>query len=78
MNRSRIAQCLLMTGVVLSLLLAGGCTTKPQVDWNARVGSFTYDQAVVELGPPDRVTELAPTVLPNKGAEVVVYCGSAT
>ena len=26
--------------------------------------------------PPDRVRELAPEVLPNKGADIVVYCGS--
>jgi len=23
------------------------------VDWDSRVGSFTYDQAIAELGPPD-------------------------
>ena len=26
----------------------------PQVDWNSRVGHFTFDQAVTELGPPDK------------------------
>ena len=28
--------------------------------------------------PPDRVTELAPQLLPDKGAEIVVYCASPT
>ena len=28
--------------------------------------------------PPDRVAELAPTVLPDKSAEIVVYCASPT
>jgi rhodanese-related sulfurtransferase len=28
--------------------------------------------------PPDKVTELAPTLLPDKGAEIVVYCASPT
>jgi rhodanese-related sulfurtransferase len=28
--------------------------------------------------PPDRVRELAPRLLPDKGAAVVVYCGSPT
>lgn len=28
--------------------------------------------------PPDRVRELAPTLLPDKGAEIVVYCSSPT
>ena len=26
--------------------------------------------------PPDQVQELAPTLLPNKNAEIVVYCAS--
>src|SRR6266540_653928 len=28
--------------------------------------------------PADRVRELAPRVLPDKGAEIIVYCGSST
>jgi rhodanese-related sulfurtransferase len=28
--------------------------------------------------PPDRVQELAPRLLPDKGAEIVVYCSSPT
>jgi rhodanese-related sulfurtransferase len=28
--------------------------------------------------PPDRVKELAPQLLPDKGAEIVVYCASPT
>jgi rhodanese-related sulfurtransferase len=28
--------------------------------------------------PPDRVRELAPTLLPDKGAEIIVYCSSPT
>lgn len=28
--------------------------------------------------PPDRVTQLAPQVLPDKNAEIVVYCASPT
>jgi rhodanese-related sulfurtransferase len=26
--------------------------------------------------PPDKVRELAPTLLPDKGAEIIVYCQS--
>jgi len=40
-------------------LLFGGCATKPKVDWDTRVGSYTYDQAVVELGPPARESKLS-------------------
>ena len=41
----------------------------------------TYDHAhlpnALQL-PPDRVAELAPEILPDKSAEVVVYCSSPT
>ena len=36
-----------------------GCATTPKVDWNARVGNYTYDQAVAELGPPDKSAKLS-------------------
>ena len=36
-----------------------GCKSTPRVDWDARVGNYTYDQAVVELGPPDRTARLS-------------------
>lgn len=48
-----------MVGMTFALFAGGGCTTKPKVDWNSRIGSFNYDQAVIELGPPDRVTEIS-------------------
>ena len=28
--------------------------------------------------PPDQIEALAPTLLPYKGAEIIVYCASAT
>ncbi|HEY0378958.1 MAG TPA: rhodanese-like domain-containing protein [Pyrinomonadaceae bacterium] len=28
--------------------------------------------------PPDRVRELVPNLLPDKGAEIIVYCSSPT
>ena len=31
-----------------------GCVTTKKVDWNTRVGNYTYDQAVTEMGPPDK------------------------
>jgi hypothetical protein len=30
-----------------------GCTTT-KIDWAGRVGVYTFDQAVLELGPPDK------------------------
>lgn len=45
--------------LVTLLLWITGCTSKPKVDWNSRVGSYTFDEAVIELGPPDRQTEIS-------------------
>lgn len=39
-------------------LVACGCRTTPKIDWQSRIGSYTYDQAVLELGPPDRYAKL--------------------
>jgi hypothetical protein len=44
---------------LLSAWLLAGCASTPKVDWNARVGNFIYDQAVAELGPPDKSTKLS-------------------
>jgi hypothetical protein len=45
--------------VLFFIAAAGGCKSTPKVDWNSRVGNFTYDQAVVELGPPDKSAKLS-------------------
>ncbi len=44
--------------VIFSFCLAG-CKSTPPVDWNARVGAYTFDQAVTDLGPPDKQTKLS-------------------
>ena len=54
----KIAACL----VALSLLIWSGCASRPKVDvnkidWNSRVGNYTYEQAVSELGKPDVLAE---------------------
>ena len=43
---------------LLAALVLAGCATGPKIDWAARVGNYTYDQAVLELGPPDKVAKL--------------------
>ena len=48
----------LLSCLFLCSYFIAGCTTKPRVDWNSRVGSFTFDQAVRELGPPDKSAKL--------------------
>ena len=42
-----------------AFLLSAGCKSTPKVDWNQRVGNFTYDQAVAELGPADKTAKLS-------------------
>lgn len=43
--------------VALLSLAFAGCTTQ-KVNWAARVGNYTFDQAVMELGPPDKQAKL--------------------
>ena len=47
-----------MVLIVFAALLLAGCVT-PQIDWAARVGNYTYDQAVMEFGPPDKLAKLS-------------------
>lgn len=46
-----------LAGIVVLAVLLTGCAAN-KVDWGARVGNYTYDQAVVELGPPDKEAKL--------------------
>src|SRR6266516_4399408 len=48
------AACLVLSNVFLV-----GCKTPPKIDWNSRIGNYTYDQAVAELGPPDKSAKLS-------------------
>ncbi len=43
----------------LAVALIAGCKTMSKVDWNSRVGSYTYNQAVAELGSPDKQSKLS-------------------
>lgn len=40
------------SGACLAALLVG-CETYGRADWNARVGNYTWDQSLQELGPPE-------------------------
>ena len=40
----------------MALLLSACATTK--VDWQSRVGGYTFDQAVTDMGPPDKDAKL--------------------
>jgi hypothetical protein len=53
--RSMMPWCaVLVVGVWLT-----GCATTPRVDWNSRVGVYSYDQSVIDLGPPDKMAKLS-------------------
>ena len=45
--------------LTLAIVVIVGCKTTKPVDWNSRVGTYTFDQAVTELGPPDKQTTLS-------------------
>ena len=47
----------LLACLCVALWLAG-CATQ-RVDWAARIGHFTYEQAVLDMGPPDKHAKLA-------------------
>lgn len=51
----RIFRFALMTICLTSL----ACATHKRVDWNSRIGSYTYDQTVSEMGPPDKLATLS-------------------
>ena len=53
-NRARTKWLLPLLAAALA-----GCVTTSRIDWTARVGNYTYDQAVAELGPPDKAAKLS-------------------
>lgn len=48
------------TSLLLACLFLGlaGCSTVPKKLWDSRVGNYTYDDAIKELGPPDKSAKL--------------------
>ena len=43
---------------LLTVALLSGCVTQ-KVDWQTRVGNYTQDQAIADLGPPDKSAKLS-------------------
>ena len=60
MKRISILQEIVCAGVAGSALalLASGCATGGTADWNHRVGNYTYDRAVADLGCPTRTNTI--------------------
>ncbi len=44
--------------LAVSVMFNSGCASTPKPDWNERIGNYTYDDAVRELGPPASTTKL--------------------
>lgn len=44
--------------LAILIMLGPGCASTPKVDWNQRIGNYTFDDAVRELGPPVGSTRL--------------------
>jgi hypothetical protein len=57
--KTRITIATLWSLLAAFTLAVCGCSTTKKVDWNSRVGNYTYDQAVTEFGPPDKQTTLS-------------------
>jgi hypothetical protein len=53
-----MTRCLNILSALFCVVVVMGCASS-RVDWPARVGNYTYDQAVNELGPPDKQTTLS-------------------
>ena len=54
MNNEAWVQRFLRACALLALIsLMSGCATS-RINWDQRIGAYTFDQAVVELGPPDK------------------------
>jgi hypothetical protein len=52
-----LAQSLAALAALMFGLMLAGCSSTPMVDWNTRVGTYTYDQTAQELGKPDKSTK---------------------
>jgi hypothetical protein len=47
-----------LSALMLLGVLMNGCATG-KIDWTKRIGIYTYDQTILELGPPDKQAKLA-------------------
>jgi hypothetical protein len=58
--KAKLAVTVLSLAILfLAVAFITGCKTVPQVDWNSRVGNYTFDQAVADLGQPTKQVKLS-------------------
>jgi hypothetical protein len=77
--KNSLAQKLFIFTVAATLI--AGCATQ-RINWNSRVGSYNFDQAITEFGPPDKRATLSDGKLVaewitryNSGGTVVIGTG---
>ncbi len=39
------------------LLIVGGCASAPGINWDSRIGNYTYDLALQDLGVPQKTAQ---------------------
>ena len=54
-----LSKLFIMASILACAFLLISCANKKRVDWNSRIGSYTYDQAVADMGPPDKQATLS-------------------
>ena len=59
MTMNGLVKLSFLTILALATAFIVGCQTTQPIDWQSRVGTYTFDQAVTELGPPDKQTALS-------------------
>lgn len=58
MKENLAAKAFSLVILFLAIAFIAGCKTMPQVDWNSRVGTYTFDQAITEFGQPAKQAKL--------------------
>lgn len=59
MQGNSAIQRLLAVFVVALSIFVTGCRSTPKVDWDSRLQNYSFDQAVLELGPPNKSAKLS-------------------
>jgi hypothetical protein len=56
----------LPVALALTVAFLAGCASPPPINWDSRIGHYTYDQAITELGTPARQARLSDGKLVSK------------
>lgn len=48
----------MLVPAMLGVFLLFGCASS-KINWNSRIGNYTFDQAVLDFGPPERSAKLS-------------------